>query len=159
MPGDPAKPFESPILKEAAKTWNGEWWKNGGGGTVWDAMAYDPQLDLLYIGTGNAAPWARKVREAKVNDNLFCSSIVRCGQTPANMSALQENPADEWDYDSAEQIVLADLTMDGKNRQVLLHAPKNGFFYVLDRATGKLLSAKPYTQVTWLRASTCKRGA
>ncbi len=150
VPGDPAKPFESPILKEAAKTWNGDWWKNGGGGTVWDAMAYDPQLDLLYIGTGNADPWARKVRAAKVDDNLFCSSIIALRpDTGEYVWHYQENPADEWDYDSAEQIVLADLAMDGKIRQVLLHAPKNGFFYVLDRATGKLLSAKPYTQVTW----------
>jgi len=150
VPGDPAKPFENPILKEAAKTWNGEWWKNGGGGTVWDAMAYDPQLDLLYIGTGNADPWARKVREPKTSDNLFASSVVAVRpDTGEYVWHYQENPADEWDYDSAEQIVLADLSMDGKVRQVLLHAPKNGFFYVLDRATGKLLSAKPYTQVTW----------
>src|SRR5215469_16886040 len=150
VPGDPRKPFESPILKEAAKTWNGEWWKNGGGGTVWDAMAYDPQLDLLYIGTGNADPWARKVREAKVGDSLFCASIIALRpDTGEYVWHYQENPGDEWDYDSAEQIVLADLTMDGKTRQVLVHAPKNGFFYVLDRATGKLLSAKPYTPVTW----------
>ena len=150
VPGDPTKPFENPILKEAAKTWNGEWWKNGGGGTVWDAMAYDPQLDLLYIGTGNADPWARKVREPKTTDNLFTSSVIALQpDTGEYVWHYQENPADEWDYDSAEQFVLADLSIDGKARQVLLHAPKNGFFYVLDRATGKLLSAKPYTQVTW----------
>jgi PQQ-dependent dehydrogenase (methanol/ethanol family) len=150
VPGDPAKPFENPILKEAAKTWNGEWWKNGGGGTVWDAMAYDPGLDLLYFGTGNADPWARKVREPKNSDNLFASSIVAVRpETGEYVWHYQENPADEWDYDSAEQIVLADLSIDGNIRHVLLHAPKNGFFYVLDRATGKLLSAKPYTQVTW----------
>jgi len=150
VPGDPAKPFENPILKEAAKTWNGEWWKNGGGGTVWDAMAYDPQLDLLYFGTGNADPWARKVREPKTSDNLFASSIVAVRpDTGEYIWHYQENPADEWDYDSAEQIVLADISIDGKVRRVLLHAPKNGFFYVLDRATGKLLSAKPYARVTW----------
>jgi len=150
VPGDPAKPFENPILKEAAKTWNGEWWKNGGGGTVWDAMAYDPQLDLLYFGTGNADPWARKVRVPTSGDNLFASSIVAVRpDTGEYVWHYQENPSDEWDYDSAEQIVLADLSIDGKVRQVLLHAPKNGFFYVLDRTTGKLLSAKPYAQVTW----------
>ncbi len=150
VPGDPARPFESPALKEAAKTWNGEWWKNGGGGTVWDAMAYDPQLDLLYIGTGNADPWARKVREPKTGDNLFASSIIALRpDTGEYVWHYQENPADEWDYDSAEQIVLADLSIDGKVRQVLLHAPKNGFFYVLDRTTGKILSAKPYARVTW----------
>ena len=150
VPGDPSKPFESPILREAAKTWSGNWWKNGGGGTVWDAMSYDPQLDLLYIGTGNADPWARKVRNAKVSDNLFSSSIIALRpDTGEYVWHYQENPADEWDYDSAEQLVLADLPIGGEIRQVLLHAPKNGFFYVLDRATGKLLSAKPFTQVTW----------
>ena len=150
VPGDPAKPFESPILKEAAKTWTGAWWKNGGGGTVWDATAYDPRLDLLYIGTGNADPWARKVRGSKVGDSLFTSSLIALRpDTGEYVWHYQENPADEWDYDSAEQIILADLSIDGQVRQVLLHAPKNGFFYVLDRATGKLISAKPYTKVTW----------
>jgi len=150
VPGDPAKPFENPILREAARTWSGEWWKNGGGGTVWDAMAYDPQLDLLYIGTGNADPWARKIRGVKAGDSLFTSSLIALRpDTGEYVWHYQENPADEWDYDSAEQIILADLSIDGQVRQVLLHAPKNGFFYVLDRATGKLLSAKPYTQVTW----------
>jgi len=150
VPGGPAKPFENPILKEAAKSWSGEWWKNGGGGTVWDAMAYDPQLDLLYIGTGNADPWARKVRGSKVGDSLFTSSLIALRpDTGEYVWHYQENPADEWDYDSAEQIILADLSIDGQARQVLLQAPKNGFFYVLDRATGKVISAKPFTQVTW----------
>jgi len=150
VPGDPAKPFERPILEEAAKTWSGEWWKNGGGGTVWDAMAYDPQLDLLYIGTGNADPWARKIRGAKTGDNLFASSLIALRPDSGEyVWHYQENPADEWDYDSAEQIILADLSLGGQVRQVLLHAPKNGFFYVLDRATGKLISAKPFTPVTW----------
>jgi quinohemoprotein ethanol dehydrogenase len=150
VPGDPAKPFESPILEQAAKTWSGEWWKNGGGATVWDTIAYDPQLDLLYIGTGNAAPWARKIRNTRVEDNLLASSIIALKpDTGAYVWHYQENPGEEWDYDSAEQIILADLKIDGQPRKVLLHAPKNGFFYVLDRATGKLLSAKPFTKVTW----------
>jgi PQQ-dependent dehydrogenase (methanol/ethanol family) len=150
VPGDPAKPFENPVLKEAAKTWSGEWWKNGGGATVWDSMAYDPQLDLLYIGTGNGDPWARKIRDSKAGDNLFTSSLIALRpDTGEYVWHYQENPSDEWDYDSAEPIILADLSLNGQVRQVLLHAPKNGFFYVLDRATGKLLSAKPYTQVTW----------
>jgi quinohemoprotein ethanol dehydrogenase len=150
VPGDPSKPFESPFLEKAAKTWSGEWWKNGGGGTVWDSMAYDPQLDLLYIGTGNADPWARKIRNARVEDNLLASSIIALRpDTGEYVWHYQENPGDEWDYDSAEQIILADLRIDGQLRQVLLHAPKNGFFYVLDRATGKLLSAKPFARVTW----------
>jgi PQQ-dependent dehydrogenase (methanol/ethanol family) len=150
VPGDPSKPFESPFLEKAAKTWSGEWWKNGGGGTVWDAMAYDPQLDLLYIGSGNADPWARRIRNARAQDNLLASSIIALRpDTGEYVWHYQENPGDEWDYDSAEQIILADLRIDGQLRQVLLHAPKNGFFYVLDRATGKLLSAKPFTRVTW----------
>jgi len=150
VPGDPAKPFESPILESAAKTWSGEWWKNGGGGTVWDGMAYDPQLDLLYIGTGNADPWARKIRSARIEDNLLASSIIALRpDTGEYVWHYQENPGDEWDYDSAGPIILADLRIDGQLRQVLLHAPKNGFFYVIDRATGKLLSARPFTHVSW----------
>lgn len=150
IPGDPSKPFESPVLEKAAKTWSDEWWKNGGGGTVWDAMAYDPQLDLLYIGTGNADPWARKIRNAHAGDNLLASSVVALRpDTGEYVWHYQENPGDEWDFDSDEQIILADLQIDGQLRQVLLHAPKNGFFYVLDRATGKVLSAKPFVPVTW----------
>jgi quinohemoprotein ethanol dehydrogenase len=150
VPGDPSKPFENPILEKAAKTWSGEWWKNGGGGTVWDSMSYDPKLDLLYFGTGNADPWARQIRNPQPEDNLFASSIVALRpDTGEYVWHYQENPGDEWDYDSDGQIILADLKIDGQLRQVLLHAPKNGFFYVLDRATGKLLSAKPYAHVTW----------
>lgn len=150
VPGDPEKPFESPILQKAAKTWSGEWWKNGGGGTVWDGMAYDPQLDLLFIGTGNADPWARKVRNPQPEDNLLTSCVIALRpDTGEYVWHYQENPSDEWDYDSAQQIILANVRIDGQVRQVLLHAPKNGLFYILDRATGKLLSAKPYTRVTW----------
>jgi quinohemoprotein ethanol dehydrogenase len=150
VPGDSSQPFENSILQKAAKTWSGEWWKNGGGGTVWDSMAYDPQLDLLYIGTGNGDPWPRKIRNPRKEDNLFTSSIVALKpDTGEYVWHYQENPADEWDYDSDEQIILADLNLDGRLSHVLLHAPKNGFFYVLDRATGKLLSAKPFTRVTW----------
>ena len=150
VPGDPSRPFESPILQKAASTWGGTWWKNGGGGTVWDSISYDPKLDLLYFGTGNAAPWARQVRNPQQQDNLFASSILAVRpDTGEYVWHYQENPGDEWDYDSAEQIILTDLKIDGQLRQVLLHAPKNGFFYVLDRATGKLLSAKPYARVTW----------
>jgi len=150
VPGDPSQPFENPILKKAAETWTGEWWKNGGGATVWDSMAYDPDLDLLYIGTGNGDPWPRKLRNPQKEDNLFTSSIVALKpNTGEYVWHYQENPGDEWDYDSDEQIILADLKINGQVSRVLLHAPKNGFFYVLDRVTGKLLSAKPFTQVTW----------
>src|SRR5713101_7696358 len=115
VPGDPSKPFESPILEKAAKTWSGEWWKHGGGGTVWDAMAYDPQLDLLYIGSGNADPWARKIRNPQVEDNLLAASIIALRpDTGEYVCHYQENPGDEWDYDSAEQIILADVRIDGQ---------------------------------------------
>lgn len=159
VPGDPSKPFETPALEKAAKTWSGEWWKNGGGGTVWDSMAYDPSLDLLYIGTGNGDPWPRKIRDPQREDNLYTSSIVALKpDTGEYVWHYQENPGDEWDYDSDEPIILADLKIDGQLTHVLMHAPKNGFFYVLDRATGKLLSAKPFTPVTWATGIDLKTG-
>src|SRR5271163_2943385 len=127
VPGDPAKPFENPVLEKAAKTWSGEWWKNGGGGTVWDSMAYDPQLDLLYFGSGNADPWARKFRDSQSQDNLLTSSLIAVRpDTGEYVWHYQENPADEWDFDSDEQIILADLPIDGELRHLLLQAPKNG---------------------------------
>ena len=150
VPGDPSKPFENLSMEKAAKTWSGEWWKNGGGGTVWDGITYDPELDLLYIGVGNGGPWAHKVRSAQGGDNLFtCSIVALRPDTGEYVWHYQENPGDEWDFDSSEQMILADLKIDGRNRRVLLHAPKNGFFYVLDRETGKLISAKPFTKVSW----------
>ncbi|MGB0035153.1 MAG: PQQ-dependent dehydrogenase, methanol/ethanol family [Candidatus Acidiferrales bacterium] len=159
VPGDPSKPFESPILAKAAKTWSGEWWKNGGGATVWDAIVYDPELDLLYIGTGNGDPWAEKYRNPKRGDGLFtCSIVALKPETGEYVWHYQEVPADDWDYDSAEQMILADIPIEGQSRKVLLHAPKNGIFYVLDRATGALISAKSYTNVTWTSGIDMKSG-
>jgi quinohemoprotein ethanol dehydrogenase len=150
VPGDPSKPFESPILEEAAKTWNGEWWKLGGGGTVWDSIVYDQELDLLFIGVGNGTPWDRGVRSPHGGDNLFtCSVVALKPDTGEYVWHYQETPGDAWDFDSAEPMILADLTIGASSRKVLLHAPKNGFFYVIDRATGKVILAKPYTAVTW----------
>ena len=150
VPGDPSKPFESPILEEAAKTWNGEWWKLGGGGTVWDSIVYDQELDLLFIGVGNGTPWDRGVRSPHGGDNLFtCSVVALKPDTGEYVWHYQETPGDAWDFDSAEPMILADLTIGASSRKVLLHAPKNGFFYVLDRATGEVILAKPYTAVTW----------
>src|SRR5579872_1333990 len=150
VPGNPSQPFENPVLEKAAKTWSGEWWKNGGGGTVWDSMAYDPGLDLMYIGTGNGDPWPRQIRDPRKQDNLFtCSIVALKPETGEYVWHYQENPGDQWDYDSDEQIILADLKIDGEMKHVLMHAPKNGFFYLLERATGKLLSARPFAQVTW----------
>jgi PQQ-dependent dehydrogenase (methanol/ethanol family) len=150
VPGDPSKPFESPILEEAARTWTGEWWKFGGGGTVWDSIAYDPELDLLYIGVGNGSPWNRRIRSPGGGDNLLLSSIVALKpDTGEYVWHYQETPGEMWDFTASQQIILADISIDGQVRKVLLHAPKNGFFYVLDRATGALISAKPYTYVNW----------
>lgn len=150
VPGDPSKPFESPILEKAAKTWTGEWWKFGGGGTVWDAIVYDPELDLLYFGVGNGTPWDQRIRSPHGGDNLFIGSVVALKpDTGEYVWHYQETPGDVWDFDSAEPIILTNLTIGQSSRKVLLHAPKNGFFYVLDRATGEVISAKPYAAVSW----------
>ncbi|HMN47219.1 MAG TPA: PQQ-dependent dehydrogenase, methanol/ethanol family [Povalibacter sp.] len=150
VPGDPSLPFESKELEAAAKTWKGEWWKSGGGGTVWDAMAYDPELDLLYIGTGNGSPWNQKIRSPGGGDNLFLSSIVALRpDTGEYVWHYQTTPGETWDYTATQHIILADLTLDGRKRKVLMQAPKNGFFYVLDRTDGKLISAQPYATINW----------
>ena len=151
VPGDPSKPYERPELAEAAKSWKGDvYWKYGGGGNPWDGMAYDPELDLLYVGTGNGGPWNREIRSPGGGDNLFLGSIVAVKPDTGKLVwHYQETPGDSWDFTSTQQITLADLTIEGKRRQVLLHAPKNGFFYVLDRKTGRLLSAEKYGKVTW----------
>ncbi len=150
VPGDPAKPQEHPALDQALDSWNGEWWKYGGGGTVWDGMAYDPKLDLLYIGTGNGSPWNRDIRSPGGGDNLYLNSIVAL--RPASGEYVwhyQVTPKDNWDYTATQHLMLADLNLKGEVRQVIMQAPKNGFFYVLDRATGELLSADAYAQVNW----------
>ncbi len=159
VPGDPSKPFESQILARAAKTWTGEWWKVGGGGTVWDSIVYDPELDLLYIGVGNGGPWNQRFRSPGGGDNLFIASIVALKpDTGEYVWHYQETPGDMWDYTSSQQITLADLAINGQPRKVILHAPKNGFFYVIDRATGALISAKPYTQINWATGVDMKTG-
>jgi quinohemoprotein ethanol dehydrogenase len=159
VPGDPSKPFESPALEKAAKTWTGQWWKVGGGGTVWDNIVYDPDLDLVYFGVGNGTPWDRPARSPHGGDNLFiCSIVALKADTGDYVWHYQETPGDAWDYDSNQSIILADLNINGSPRKILLHAPKNGFFYVLDRATGEFISAKPYTDVSWASAIDQKSG-
>jgi len=151
VPGNPYEPFENPALAMAARTWSGDlWWEVGGGGTVWDSMAYDPALDLLYIGVGNGAPWNRHVRSPGGGDNLFLSSIVALRpETGEYVWHYQTTPGDSWDYTATQHMILADILVGGVTRQVLMQAPKNGFFYVLDRATGELLSAEKYVEATW----------
>jgi PQQ-dependent dehydrogenase (methanol/ethanol family) len=159
VPGDPARPQESKALKQVLKSWTGEWWKYGGGGTVWDSMSYDPDLDLLYVGTGNAAPWANDVRNPGGGDNLYTSSILAVRpETGELVWHYQETPDDVWDHDADEHMILTDLKIDGKTRKVLLQASKNGFFYVIDRATGKLVSAKPYVDINWASGVDMKTG-
>jgi quinohemoprotein ethanol dehydrogenase len=150
VPGNPADGFEKDTMAMAAKTWYGEWWKEGGGGTVWDSMAYDPELDLLYIGVGNGSPWNYQFRSQGKGDNLFLSSIVALKpDTGKYVWHFQTTPGESWDYTATQHIILADIKIDGATRKVLMQAPKNGFFYVLDRKTGKFISGDNYVNVTW----------
>jgi quinohemoprotein ethanol dehydrogenase len=152
VPGDPAEPVESPILAEAAKTWDGDWWKRGGGGAVWESISYDPDLNLIYFGVGNGTEWNQGYRSASKGDNWFLSSIVAINaDTGDYVWHYQATPGEEWDYDAVQQLILADLPIDGVNRKVLMQANKNGFFYVLDRQTGKLISAQNFTPINWAR--------
>lgn len=150
VPGNPADGFETPQMEMAAKTWTGEWWTMGGGGTVWDSIAYDPELDLVYIGVGNGAPHNREMRSPGGGDNLFIASIVALRPTTGEyVWHYQQNPGETWDYTATQQMVLADITWEGKPRKVLMQAPKNGFFFIIDRVTGELLSAEPFVPVNW----------
>lgn len=152
VPGDRNKPQENAALEAALETWSGdEWYKlGGGGGTAWDSLVYDPELDLLYIGTGNGSPWNRELRSPGGGDNLYLSSIVALRpDTGEYVWHYQVTPADNWDYTATQQMVLAELEIDGEMRSVIMQAPKNGFFYVLDRKTGELLSAEKFGRVTW----------
>ncbi len=159
VPGDPKKGFESKAMEDAAKTWKGEWWKIGGGGTAWDGFAYDPALGLVYIGTGNGSPWNREIRSPGGGDNLFLSSIVAVDvKTGEYKWHYQTTPGETWDYTAVQQMILADLKIGGKDRKVIMQAPKNGFFYVLDRETGELLKADAYTYVNWATHVDLKTG-
>jgi quinohemoprotein ethanol dehydrogenase len=150
VPGDPARGFENDAMKMAAQTWSGSWWHFGGGGTVWNAMSYDAQTDTVFIGTGNGAPWNHRIRSKGKGDNLFlCSIVALDGKTGAYKWHYQVNPGESWDYNAAMDMHLADLRIDGTLRKVLIQAPKNGFLYVIDRLTGKLISAEKIAKVTW----------
>jgi quinohemoprotein ethanol dehydrogenase len=150
VPGDPSKPFEDEAQARAAKTWSGQWWKYGGGGNPWDGMAYDPELNLVYVGTGNGAPWNQNHRSPNGGDNLYLSSIVALDADSGTLKwYYQTTPGDNWDYNAAQPMILADLTINGEPRTVIMQAPKNGYFYVLDRATGALISGQPYAYQSW----------
>lgn len=152
VPGDPSKPFEDESMARAAKTWDpaGRWWEAGGGGTAWDSMAFDPELNLMYVGTGNGSPWAQKKRSPAGGDNLYLASIVALNpDTGKYVWHYQQTPGDNWDYTSTQPMILAELRIGGRDRKVLLHAPKNGFFFVIDRRTGEFISAKNFVDVNW----------
>ena len=150
VPGNPSLPFEHPELEMAAKTWTGQWWTMGGGGTVWNSIVYDPEFNQLYIGTGNGSPWNQQIRSPEGGDNLFLSSIVALNADTGKMNwYYQTTPEERWDYTATQDIILADLEIDGLSKKVLMQAPKNGFFYVIDRKTGELLRANNYVRTNW----------
>lgn len=160
VPGDPSKPYEQPELERAAKTWRGDvYWKIGGGGTVWDGMAYDPELDTLYVGTGNGNPWNQAIRSPGGGDNLFLASIVALDPTTGKYKwHYQTTPGETWDYTATQPIMVADLVYPRGKRRVVMQAPKNGFFYVLDARTGQLLSAEKFAPLTWATHVDLKSG-
>jgi quinohemoprotein ethanol dehydrogenase len=159
-PGDPAKGFENAQMEAAAKTWDGQWWKTGGGGAPWDSIVFDPVTDLVYMGTGNGAPWPADIRSPGNGDHLYLASIVALKiDTGEYAWHYQETPHESWDYDSTSQLVVADLTLGGQARHVVMHAPKNGFFYVVDARSGELLSANPYVEgINWASGVDLKTG-
>ncbi len=152
VPGNPANPYENEAMRKAGKTWGGDFYKMGGGGSVWDGMAYDPETDLIYVGTGNAEPWVQKFRGAKGMDSLYTCSIVAVQVSTGQLKwHYQAVPNDNWDYDAVQQLMLAHLTINGRQRKVVMQASKNGFFYVLDRVTGQFISGTPFVQVNWAK--------
>jgi quinohemoprotein ethanol dehydrogenase len=160
VPGDPAKPQESAELEEAVKTWDPKSrWDMGGGGTVWDSLVYDPELNLLYFGTGNGTFFDRSRRSPSGGDNLYIASILALNPDTGRMVwHYQEVPGDQWDYDTLQPIILADLRIGGASRRVLMQASKDGFFYILDRRTGEVLSAEKFVPVTWAERVDLKTG-
>jgi PQQ-dependent dehydrogenase (methanol/ethanol family) len=152
VPGEFSKPPEDQTMRRAMATWDTKATKAGGGGTVWDSISYDPESDLIYFGTGNAGPWPADLRKAENKDNLFACSIVALkADTGEYKWHFQVVPSDSWDYDAVQQLILADLTIKGQSRKVIMQASKNGFFYVLDRLTGKFISGQPFVKVSWAK--------
>ena len=150
VPGNPADGFENPDMEFAATTWSGNWWEVGGGGNSWDSMIYDEELRLVYVGTGNGSPWSHEIRSNGVGDNLYLSSIVALHVDTGRVAwHYQTTPGDNWDYTAVQPLMLADIAINGIQRKVIMQAPKNGFFYVLDRESGDLIYADPYAEVNW----------
>ncbi len=150
VPGDPADGHENEWMAEAAETWSGDWWQAGGGGTAWDAIVYDPELELVYIGVGNGSPWYSRLRSPDGGDNLYLSSILAVRASDGEyVWHYQTTPGDNWDYTATQPLMLAELEIGGRERRVIMQAPKNGFFYVIDRETGEFLSGEAFANVTW----------
>jgi quinohemoprotein ethanol dehydrogenase len=154
VPGNPANgpdgEASDSVMAMATKTWNGQWWQYGGGGTVWDSFVYDPKLKLVYLGTGNGSPHIQQFRSPGGGDNLFLCSIVAVNsETGEYVWHYQMVPNEQWDFTCTQPMVLADMDIAGRKREVIMQAPKNGFFYVLDRRTGELISAKTYVPNLW----------
>lgn len=160
VPGDPAKGFENEVMKMAAETWGTDWYsKSRGCGSVWDAMTYDPELNLLYIGTAGPAPWDPGARAADAGDELFTNSIVALrADTGEYVWHFKQTPHDGWNFDANMQLMIAELPVDGELRRVVMQSPKNGFFYVLDAKTGKFISANNFVPLTWASGIDPKSG-
>ncbi len=159
VPGDPSLGFESEAMEEAAKTWSGQWWEGGGGGTAWDAIIYDPELELVFVGTGNGSPWYRDLRSPGGGDNLYLSSILALRADDGELEwYFQTTPGDHWDFTATQPLMLAELEIAGKERKVIMQAPKNGFFYVLDRESGEFISAEAFSNITWATGVDPKSG-
>ncbi len=152
VPADPAvTPPENPAMELALTTWGPDTdWEAGLGGTVWGEMNYDPELGLLYVGTGNSTPYSGWNRDPSGGDNLFLVSILAIDPTDGSLAwHFQQVPWEIWDYTSTANMILADLEIDGRSRKVIMQAPKNGFYYVLDRETGEFISGEPFAFVNW----------
>jgi PQQ-dependent dehydrogenase (methanol/ethanol family) len=153
VPGNPALGFENEAMERAAETWTGEWWIYGGGGSLWDGMAYDPEANLVYFGTGNGTPWSQDIRQGEGTphlSNLYAASIVALDADTGEMRWFyQTTPSDQWDYDAVQHLVLADIEIEDQPRQVIMQVNKNGFFYVLDRITGEFISAEAVALINW----------
>lgn len=159
VPGNPSEGFENDVLALAAETWNGEWWALGGGGTVWDSIVYDQVLDQIYFGVGNGSPWNAEIRSPGGGDNLFLSSIVAVDADSGEYRwHYQTTPRETWDYTATQPIMIANLPVNGQERRVVMQAPKNGFFYMLDAENGELISAEAFSIVTWASGISIETG-
>jgi quinohemoprotein ethanol dehydrogenase len=160
VPPAVGQPYENPELAAADKTWDAHRPPQfKGGATVWDGFAYDASLNLLYFGTANAAPYDLRQLGPQQLDGLYATCIIAVDASTGRMAwYYQETPHDSWDYDAVQKMVLADIMVDGAPRSVIMQASKNAFFYVLDRRTGKLLSAKNYAFLNWATHVDMKTG-